>query len=174
LASSKANKNLIMLYFMLQHLASNYKLPKVIYNRPQNRYGMKISKNKNLTLRLSNSIQAKLINYLIFVLPYRFYPFKESIFKHALNKISLTFVKLPINRKVGKLEEINTGESINFLLELWGFYSYIEYIYILNNFGFVDLASTCMESGFDDDYIINFNKKKEKKIFTEEVLNIDF
>jgi hypothetical protein len=163
-----------MLYFLLQHLVSNCKLPKVIYNRSNTRYGLKISKNKSLTLFLPNSIQAKLLNYLIFVLPYRFYPFKESLFKYKVDKIALFFVKLPINRKLGKLEEINTGEAINFLLEFSGFFSYIEYIYILNSLGFTDTISSCIESGLDDDYILNFNKKKKKNIFKEEEFNIDF
>lgn len=167
-------KNLIMLYFLLQHLVSNYKLPKVTYNRSNNRYGIKMNKNKSLKLVLSNSIQTKLLNYLIFVLPYRFYPFKESLFKYQTDKISLFFVKLPINKKLGKLEEINTGEAINFFFEVLGFYSYIEYIYVLSNYGFADIFSTCMESGLDDDYIINFNNNKKKNVLENEQFNIDF
>jgi hypothetical protein len=64
-------------------------------------------------------------------------------------RIELYFIKLPNNLRLKRLEAIESGEAFNFKLCIFGRYTYMETIYILNQFGFTNLQEACNTSGLD-------------------------
>jgi len=72
----------------------------------------------------------------------------------------INFSKLPTNLRLKKLEEIVSGEAINFYLNISGFFSFLDYIYLINWLGFTNLKQACLESGLDYDYLLKIKKAK--------------
>ena len=153
-------QNYIMTYFLLKHLVSHLKSPNVNYKKFRNKLGIIIPTDCMLCLKSNYILQNQILHYFSYILAYRAYPFKEALFKLNDHKLSIFFIKLPNNLRTLPLEEINSGDAINFKLDIVGSFSYIEYIYLLNIFGFIGLLASIDDCGLEMDALMDKNKNR--------------
>lgn len=151
-------QNYILSYFLLKALSSNFKSPKVHYKKFLNKLGNTISTNCILRLRTNSRLQNQILHYISEILIYRAYAFKEAVLMRTNSTLSIFFIKLPNNFRTFLLEEISSGEAINFKLDILGSWSNIEYIYLLNIFGFIGHIDSLDECGFEMDAVIDTSK----------------
>jgi hypothetical protein len=152
--SAQKSKNPIMIFLVIRSLLFGYKLPKIHLLRTQS--NIHIKKNNNITINISNFLINKILNDILFTIRYRYYPFKEKLFGRNATNSDLFFIKLPLNVRLQKLEEIESGDAVNFKLSFIGKYTYLEIIYILNLLGFTNIHESTLVAaeGLDFDNVI--------------------
>lgn len=141
------SKNPILNLFLIRSLVLAYKLPQI--NILKAKLNINLIKNNSMFVQISNFLNRQLWHELLFKLKYRYYSFQEKLFVRKNERIELYFVKLPNNLRLKRLESIESGEAFNFKLCIFGRYTYIETIYILNQFGFTNLQEACNASGLN-------------------------
>jgi hypothetical protein len=141
------SKNSILNLFLIRNLVLAYKLPHI--NLLKTKFNINPIKNISVFVQISSFLNRLIWQTLLFKLKYRYYSFQEKLFIRKRDQIELYFIKLPSNSRWNKLEAIESGESFNFKLCIFGRYTYLEMIYILNTLGFTNLHDSCNLGGLD-------------------------